>query len=218
MQFRDRHQAGELLGLAVSDLEPPNPVVLALPRGGLPVAVPVAAALGCDLDVLVVRKLGVPQQPEFAMGALGEGGVLIRNEDVINLASVDQESFDRVVASEARELERRLALYRSSGEPTNLTGMTAIIVDDGLATGSTALAAVAVLRERGPLEVWVAVPVAPTDTTRVLEREADRVVVLHRPRPFGAVGAWYSDFRQTTDAEVRNLLDSYGDPSASRED
>ena len=204
--------------MAVRDLEPPNPLVLALPRGGLPVAVPVAAALGCDLDVLVVRKLGVPQQPEFAMGALGEGRVLIRNEDVINLASVDQESFDTVVASEARELERRLALYRSSREPTDLTGMTAIIVDDGLATGSTALAAVAVLRERGPLEVWVAVPVAPKDTTRVLEREADRVVVLHQPRPFGAVGAWYSDFRQTTDAEVRNLLDSYRDPSASRED
>ncbi len=218
MRFKNRRQAGELLGLAVADLEPHNPLVLALPRGGVPVAIPVATALGCDLDVLVVRKLGVPHQPEFAMGALGEGGVLIRNEHVVSLASVDQESFDRVVASEARELERRLVLYRPSGESTDPAGMTAIIVDDGLATGSTARAAVAVLRERSPHEVWVAVPVAPTDTTRVIEGEADRVVVLQQPRSFGAVGAWYSDFTQTTDAEVRVLLDSYRDAPSRRED
>lgn len=208
MRFANRRQAGEILGAEVARLSPENPVVLALPRGGVPVALGVADALGCDLDVLVVRKLGVPYQPELAMGALGEGGVVVRNEDVIEIASISQPEFDRVVSRETFELDRRLAAYRHGAPPTDPSGKTAVIVDDGLATGSTARAAVAVMRAKGPAAVWLAVPVAPADTTRLLEREADRVVVVHQPRFFGAVGAWYDDFTQTTDSEVRDLLSS----------
>lgn len=208
MRFANRRQAGEILGAEVARLSPENPVVLALPRGGVPVALGVADALGCDLDVLVVRKLGVPYQPELAMGALGEGGVVVRNEDVIEIASISQPEFDRVVSRETFELDRRLAAYRHGAPPTDPSGKTAVIVDDGLATGSTARAAVAVMRAKDPAAVWLAVPVAPADTTRLLEREADRVVVVHQPRFFGAVGAWYDDFTQTTDSEVRDLLSS----------
>lgn len=206
MRFGDRRQAGGLLGEALAELDPSNPVVLALPRGGVPVASPVADLLGCELDVLVVRKLGVPYQPELAMGALGEGAVVVRNEEVFRLVDVSLEQFETVVRREQDELQRRLDLYRQGRPAVDVAGRTAIIVDDGLATGSTARAAVAVVRERSPEEVWVAVPVAPTDTTRVLERQADRVVVLHTPRFFGAVGAWYDDFRQTSDDEVKELL------------
>ncbi len=206
MRFADRRQAGELLGEALAELSPSDPVVLALPRGGVPVAAPVADILQCRLDVLVVRKLGVPYQPELAMGALGEGGVVVRNEDVLEIAGVTPEQFDAVVSREEEELRRRLGLYRQGRSPVGVADMTAIIVDDGLATGSTARAAVAVLRERSPHQVWLAVPVAPADTKRALESEADRVVVLRTPRFFGAVGAWYRDFRQTTDDEVRDLL------------
>ncbi len=217
MRFPNRHQAGEQLGSLLRDLDPPDPVVLALPRGGVPVAVPVARALGCPLDVLVVRKIGVPGQPELAMGALGEGGVLVRNEGVVSLVGVSGASFDRVVEAEQQELDRRLDLYRL-GEPVDPARKTAILIDDGLATGSTARAAVAVLQERSPAAVWVAVPVAPSDTVEVLRQEADRVVTLDQPWPFGAVGAWYVDFRQITDAEVRDLLDSYGGNAPNRED
>ena len=206
MRFTDRRQAGALLGEAVARLGPVRPVVLGLPRGGVPVAAPVARALGCDLDVLVIRKLGVPHQPELAMGALGEGEVIVRNEEVLRLAGVSPAQFDEVVRREQVELSRRLGLYRPEAGPAEVTGKTAIVVDDGLATGATARAAVTVLRERSPHEVWVGVPVAPADTKEVLEREADRVLVLQTPRFFGAVGAWYDEFRQTTDDEVKSLL------------
>lgn len=206
MRFADRRSAGVVLGEAVAEATPVDPLVLALPRGGVPVAFEVAAALDCDLDLLVVRKVGVPFQPELAMGAVAEGGVVIRNEEVLRLTGVDQAAFDRVVEAETSELERRIAAYRKAGDHIDPVGRTAIVVDDGLATGSTALAGIEALRVRGAAAVWLAVPVAPRDTTRMIEGHADRVIVFHQPRYFGAVGAWYRDFRQTTDDEVRNLL------------
>jgi putative phosphoribosyl transferase len=206
MRFADRLTAGEALGEVLVELAPPDPLVLALPRGGVPVGSEVARALGCDLDVLVVRKLGVPFQPELAMGAVAEGGVVIRNDEMVSFASIDEEAFRRVEAVERREMERRLSSYREVAEAIDPSERTAVIVDDGLATGSTAMAGVTALRARHAAEVWVAVPVAPRDTTQMLGREADRVVVLSQPRYFGAVGAWYRDFGQTTDEEVRALL------------
>lgn len=193
---------GERLGA----VGPTNPLVLALPRGGVPVGFEVARSLGCDLDVLVVRKVGVPFQPELAMGAVAEGDVVVRNDDVIRLTGVDEKSFGKVVERETREMNRRIERYRSAATAIDPAGMTAIIVDDGLATGSTAMAGVEALRARDAAEVWVAVPVAPRDTARLLEGEADRVVVVHLPLHFGAVGAWYHDFTQTGDDEVRELL------------
>lgn len=206
MSFADRHSAGEELGRAVARLDPQEPVVLGLPRGGVPVAYEVARVLGCPMDVLVVRKIGVPLQPELAMGSVGEGGVVVRNEEVIRLARVDDEAFERVLESERRELESRLGMYRSEAPPIDVEGRTVVVVDDGLATGSTARAGLQVVKERDPREVWLAVPVAPADTAGDMESLADRVVTLQTPRRFGAVGAWYRDFSQTSDQEVRSLL------------
>lgn len=206
MAFEDRRSAGRELGAAVAASEPADPVVLGLPRGGIPVAYEVAEELGCPLDVLVVRKLGLPYQRELAMGSVGEGGVVVRNEDVIRIADVDDAVFDRVLQKEEQELEERLRSYRSEAGPVDIAGRTAIVVDDGLATGSTARAAIQVLRKRDTGEVWLAVPVAPGDTVEMMEQIADRVVILEIPRHFGAVGAWYRDFSQTSDEEVRSLL------------
>lgn len=182
-------------------------MVFALPRGGVPVAYEVARALGCLLDVLVVRKLGVPRQRELAMGAIAEGGVVVRNEDVIGLAGVSEEEFESVVKVENLELEKRLASYRAKALPVSPEGRTAIVVDDGLATGSTALAGVQVLLRKGAAAVWLAVPVAPSGSLGDLEALTDSLVVLSRPRGFGAVGAWYRDFTQTSDEEVGALLE-----------
>lgn len=206
MRFDDRLQAGELLGAEVAVLAPEDPVVYALPRGGVPVAFEVARALVCPLDVLVVRKIGVPFQPELAMGAIAEGDVVVRNEDVIEVARIDEDDFAAVVRSERGELEDRAAAYRTEADPISPQGHTAVVVDDGLATGSTALAAVRVLREKGAKSVWLAVPVAPRSPFEELEALADRIVVLHRPWNFGAVGVWYDDFSQTSDDQVRDLL------------
>lgn len=212
-RFTDRSEAGRALGEALVSLEPDNPLILALPRGGVPVGFEVAHRLGWPLDVLVVRKLGVPFQPELAMGAISEGGTVIRNEEIIAVAGVDEWVFDQVVAQETAELDRRVGYYRRSVPGLDPAGTTAIITDDGLATGSTARAGIGVARARGAARVWVAVPVAPAETARAMEDLADRVVVLERPRFFGAVGAWYRDFSQTSDEEVRSLLSDarYGD-------
>jgi len=207
MRYRDRRHAGALLGARVADLHPIDPVVLALPRGGVPVAYEVARALDCPLDVLVVRKLGVPRQRELAMGAIAEGGVVVRNEDVIGLAGVSEEEFESVVKVKTLELETRLASYRAKALPVSPEGRTAIVVDDGLATGSTALAGVQVLLRKGAAAVWLAVPVAPPGSLGDLEALTDSLVVLSRPRGFGAVGAWYRDFTQTSDEEVGALLE-----------
>ena len=206
MRYRDRRHAGALLGAEIAELHPREPVVFALPRGGVPVAYEVARALDCPLDVLVVRKLGVPRQPELAMGAIAEGGVVVRNEDVIDVAGVSDEEFESVVATETLELDRRLDSYREKALPVSPVGRTGIVVDDGLATGSTALAGVQVLLRMGAAAVWLAVPVAPPGSLTDLEALTDRFVVLSRPKGFGAVGAWYWDFTQTSDEEVGILL------------
>ncbi|MEA1901924.1 MAG: phosphoribosyltransferase family protein [Actinomycetota bacterium] len=206
MQFQNRRAAGKELGRAVAELAPIDPVVLALPRGGMPVGFEVAAALGCELDVLVVRKVGVPSQRELAMGAVAEHDVVIRNEEVLALAGVSEEAFLAGVERERLELARRLEMYRGTAEAVKVVGRTAVIVDDGLATGSTAEAGIEALRHLGAGAVWVAVPVAPRDTSLRLGRIVDRLVVLSQPRYFQAVGAWYGDFRQTSDEEVETLL------------
>ena len=195
-----------LLGRAVAELAPVDPLVGALPRGGVPIGFEVARALSCDLDVLVVRKVGVPFQTELAMGAVGEKGVVIRNPEVMAMAHISESVFDTVVAAERAELEARVGIYRQVAGPIDPAGRTVIITDDGLATGSTALAAIDVARTAGALQVWVAVPVAPADSIARVASEADQLVVLHRPHRFMAVGAWYRDFSQTTNEEVRDLL------------
>lgn len=205
--YRDRRHAGAVLGERLVAEAPTSPLVLALPRGGVPVGYEVAQALDCPLDVLLVRKVGVPQQPELAMGAVAEGEVVIRNESILRVAAVSEERFRSEVERARRELERRAVVLRDTRPPVVLEeGDTVLIVDDGLATGATAMAAVEAIRQRGAGQVWVCVPVAPPDTTREFEKIADRVVVLQQPRQFMAVGAWYRDFGQTDDEEVRALL------------
>jgi putative phosphoribosyl transferase len=179
---------------------------MALPRGGVPVGFEVALALGCELDVLVVRKVGVPFHPELAMGAVAEGEVVIKNQAIMASVGIDDEMFETRATMERGELEARLSRYREAAPAIDPANRTAVVVDDGLATGSTALAAIAVLRARGAKGVWLAVPVAPADTIHVMERHADRVIVLEQPRRFMAVGAWYRDFSPTADDEVVDLL------------
>ena len=206
MRFANRREAGVSLGRAVAVHQPRYPLIAALPRGGVPVGFEVAETLGCELDVLVVRKVGVPFHPELAMGAVAEGDVIIRNDEIIDRVGIDDETFDARAESEKSELEARLARYREAVPAIDPAGRTVIVVDDGLATGSTALAAMKVLRARGALGVWLAAPVAPADSVPVMEGVADRVIVLERPRRFMAVGAWYRDFSPTPDAEVVELL------------
>lgn len=207
MRFADRRAAGVILGRAVADEEPADPMVAALPRGGVPIGYEVARALGCDLDVLVVRKVGVPFHLELAMGAVAEGGVVTRNQSVIEaVGGIDERSFLSSADAERAELDRRLRIYREAAPAIDPRDRTVVVVDDGLATGSTALAAIEVLRERGASEVWLAVPVAPPEVIPTVEAVADRVIVLEQPKRFIAVGAWYRDFSQTMDAEVVELL------------
>ena len=207
MRFRNRAEAGRILaeslhGYAGRD----DVVVLGLPRGGVPVAAEVAAALGAPLDVLVVRKVGVPGHEELAMGAVASGGVLVLDEALIETLGIDRPVIEEVVERELVELERREAAYRGERAPPALAGKTVVLVDDGLATGSTMRAAVRAVRAREPARIVVAVPVAAAETCRELEREADEVVCAATPRSFRAVGLWYDDFRPTSDDEVRKLL------------
>lgn len=199
--FRDRRDAGAALAAALRGRQ--DVVVLGLPRGGVPVAAVVADALGAPLDVVVVRKLGVPSQPELAMGAVGEGGVVVRSEQVLRRAGVDPASFTEVLARERSEVERRVARLRPDRPRAPVAGRTAVVVDDGLATGSTARAACAVLRAAGAARIVLAVPVAPAG---VAVDEADELVVVRSPDPFGAVGRWYADFTATSEQEVADLL------------
>lgn len=170
-------------------------------------AAEVASLLDSPLDVLVVRKVGLPGQPELAMGAVAEGEVVIRNAEVLRIASVSDEEFEKGVQSSRVELAARVADFRGSAPPVEISGHTAVIVDDGLATGSTARAAIEVCRHRGAAQVWVAVPVSPRDIRPDFERLSDCFITLHEPRWFHAVGAWYDDFTQTSTAEVRSILD-----------
>lgn len=206
MRFSDRRDAGRRLGEAVVDLGPQDPVVYALPRGGVPVGFEVAEALGCPLDILIVRKLGVPHQPELAMGAIAEDGVVVRNSEVLAAAMLDEDDFALVVEYESGVLAEKVDSLRSGNAPIPPAGHTAIVVDDGLATGSTALAATSVLRRQGAASVWLAVPVAPGSSLGSVERAVDELVILSRPSHFVSVSVWYRDFTQTDDAEVRELL------------
>lgn len=206
--FSDRHEAGRQLASQLGDYQGrEDVVVLGLPRGGVPVAYEVASALNAPLDVFLVRKLGVPGHPELAMGAIASGGVRVLNDDVIGWYGLPESEIDRVAADEQEELARREREYRREQTPLDLRGRTVLLVDDGLATGSTMKAAVKAVRTLEPARIVVAVPVGATDTCRELRELADEVVCAHTPEPFSAVGLWYRDFSQTTDDEVRELLE-----------
>lgn len=210
-RFRDRREAGRVLADQLRHLKgEPGLLVLALPRGGVPVASEVAAALDAPMDVFLVRKLGVPGHPELAMGAIGSGGVRVLNEDVLAMLRVAPEVIDDVARREEMELERREREYRGTRPEPEIRGRTVVLVDDGLATGSTMRAAVEAIRGAAPARLVVAVPVGARETCEELRREADEVVCARTPEPFQAVGLWYRDFDQTTDAEVRALLEPHG--------
>src|SRR6266545_1504241 len=206
--FRDRTEAGEVLADQLRHYAGRDDVVvLALPRGGVPVAYEVAVAIGAPLDVFVVRKLGVPWHEELAMGAIASGGVQVLDHDLIRSARVSESDLRRVIATEEAELERREIRYRGARNFPDVGGKTVILVDDGLATGSTMRAAVMALRLRKPAKIIVAVPVAASETCASFRDITDRTVCATTPEPFHAVGLWYEDFSQTTDEEVHELLD-----------
>ncbi len=208
MPFTDRRDAGIRLARAVAALELHRPVVLALPRGGVPVGFEVARTIGAPLDVLIVRKLGCPGQPELGLGAIGEDGVELRNPDLVRQARVSDEQLAEIARRERRELDRRLRHYRRGRAGVALAGASVVLVDDGLATGFTARAGIEVVRRRGAARVVLAVPVAPAETVADLRGVADEVVCLETPPGFVAIGACYRDFAQTSDAEVVALLDA----------
>jgi putative phosphoribosyl transferase len=208
MTFRDRDDAGRQLAEALAGYAETKPVILALPRGGVPVAAVVAAALGAPLDLLLVRKIGTPRQPELAMGAVVDGGepITVRNREVIELAGVTPEAFKAARDRELAEIERRRERYLAGREPTAVAGRVVIVIDDGIATGATVRAGLQSLRRRKPKAIVLAVPVAPPSTLEALRREADDIVCLEAHEPFGAIGVFYADFRQLRDEEVVELL------------
>jgi predicted phosphoribosyltransferase len=206
--FENRQTAGAELATRLNAYKDRKDViVLGLPRGGVPVAYEIATALGAPLDVFLVRKLGVPGHPELAMGAIASGGVRVLNDEVIGWYGLPQSAIDQVASAEQVELTRREGEYRRGQPPLDARGRTVILVDDGLATGSTMKAAVQAVRKLGPDRVVVAVPVGAPDTCRAFAHIADEVVCARMPEPFSAVGLWYRDFDQTTDDEVRDLLE-----------
>jgi putative phosphoribosyl transferase len=207
-RFRDRRDAGRRLAVELRKYSGREDViVLALPRGGVPVGFEIANALQVPLDVFVVRKLGLPWHEELAMGALASGGVRVLDEDLIRVARVSREDIDRVTAAEQAELERRERRYRGDRPFPDVSNKTVILVDDGLATGSTMRAGVSALRKENPARIIVAVPVAAPETCNAFRDIADDIVCAETPEPFMAVGLWYEDFSQTTDDEVHELLE-----------
>lgn len=205
--FHDRTEAGQLLAEKLRAYEQhPDAIVLALPRGGLPVAYEVAISLALPLDVFVVRKLGVPGYRELAMGAIASGGVRVLNEDVLHALPDAAAMVAQVTEQETQELERREHEYRADRPPPEVGGRVVILIDDGLATGATMLAAIAALRKKAPAKIVVAVPVCPPETLQEVERVADEMVTLFAPDWFRGVGQFYEDFAQTSDEEVRVLL------------
>ena len=207
LPFADRTEAGASLAKRLLHLRGRDDVrVLALPRGGVPVAAEVASVLNAPLDVLVVRKLGVPGHEEFAMGAIASGGTQVLNAKVTEALQIPAETIAQVVERERNELARRERLYRGDRPPLSLVGRVVVLVDDGLATGLTMLAAVGAVRPQQPARVVVAVPVAAESSCEALRAEADEVVCVHTPEPFRCVGMWYQDFSKTSDEEVRALL------------
>lgn len=207
MPFRDRKEAGEKLAAALTRFRNKDCIVLALPRGGVPVAAEVARALGAPLDILLVRKIGAPNAPEFAIGAVVDGGapIVVRNEHAAGAASEAQ--FRAICARELAEIERRRKLYRGNRPAPDPKGRTVIVVDDGLATGSTMRAALQATRQRGPKTLVMAVPVAPPEALAELRDAADEIVCLESPADFGAVGYYYDDFRQLSDGDVIAVLE-----------
>ncbi|MDO8396943.1 MAG: phosphoribosyltransferase [Bradyrhizobium sp.] len=208
MTFRDRSNAGRRLAMALSAYKGRNAVVLALPRGGVPVAAEVAEALDAPLDLILVRKIGVPSQPELAMGAVVDGAapIIVRNQDVIELSGTTADEFEAVCAKELAEIERRRKLYLGERTRAPITGQVTIVVDDGIATGATTRAALKAIRNRKPKELVLAVPVAPPDTIERLRGEVDALICLETPESFGAIGYFYQDFRQVSDEEVVRIL------------
>jgi len=212
VRFADRRDAGRRLAERLARYASRDDVVvLGLPRGGMPVAAEVAAALDAPLDVFVVRKLGVPGHEELAMGAIASGGVRVLNDDVVRAIGIPADELDAVTARERRTLEEREHSYRGEAAPVDVSDRTAILVDDGLATGATMRAAVRALRGLGAAAIAVAVPTAPRETCEALAREVDDVVCATTPEPFTAVGIWYQDFRPVSDDEVRELLNGRAD-------
>jgi len=206
-RFRNRNEAGRLLAEKLTAYANRSDVlVLALPRGGVPVAYEVARRLGAPLDVFLVRKLGVPGYEELAMGAVATGGVRVLNDEIVRGLGISEHEIDAAAARELQELARRQRLYRGDRPLPDIAGRTVILVDDGLATGATMRAAIAAVRQQQPARIVIAVPTASPDTCEALKAEADDVVCAMTPEPFLAVGHWYEDFTQTTDDEVRELL------------
>ena len=204
MSFANRTEAGRKLARALSKYKNRQPVILALPRGGVPVAAEVAAALDAPLDLVLVRKIGVPSQPELAMGAVVDGAnaIVVRNEDILRMVGIDEAEFKAVCEAELAEIERRRARYVGRREHTEIAGRTAIVIDDGIATGATMRAALRAVRTRNPKRLVLAIPVAPTDTLAALRTEVDDLVCLEDYDSFGAIGFFYRDFRQISDEEV----------------
>lgn len=207
MRFEDRSDAGRRLAERLASFaNRPDLIVLALPRGGVPVAYQIALALHAPLDVWVVRKLGAPHQPELAIGAIAPGGVQVLDSELIRHLGIPQEELNHIAARELAELDRRLAVYRGDLPPVDVHGKTVLLVDDGLATGASMRAAIASLRPLQPARIIVAVPVADSGVCHRLAQHADEIVCLSTPPHLEAVGQWYEDFSQTTDDEVRDLL------------
>lgn len=208
MSFKDRSEAGRQLAAALSGYREARPVVLALPRGGLPVAKPVAEALHAPLDLVLVRKIGVPMQPELAMGAIVDGPkpLVVRNEDVIRSTGVTESGFRSVMAAESKELARRRTAYLGARPRVDVAGRTVIIVDDGVATGATTRAALRAVRQRSAAHVVLAVPVAPSDTLDEMWNEADDIACLESHPAFASISAYYDVFDQLSDAEVKKIL------------
>jgi putative phosphoribosyl transferase len=207
-RFEDRRHAGQELGKELVHLHNSRPVVVGLPRGGVEVAYEVARALAAPLDVIVVRKVGVPGQPELAMGAVGEGGAGVVNERIVRIAGVTPAEYSHVETRERAEVEQRADRFRPSERRVPLAGRTVIVVDDGIATGATARAALQVARAQGASRVVLAVPVGAAETLDELAADADELVTVLRPSDLGSVGSWYRDFDQVSDEEVRRLLSS----------
>ena len=206
--FTDRRQAGKKLADKLKKYKSnENIVVLGLPRGGIPVAYEVAEGLNAHLDVFVVRKLGVPSHPELAMGAIASGGVRVTNDNVVNQAGVTEEQIEEVVQKEKQELEKREKLYRGSRPDIDLEGKTVILVDDGMATGASMRAALKALKIHNPQKVIIAVPTAPKESCEEFQSKVDEMICLQTPMPFWGVGGSYQDFSQTTNQEVREILE-----------
>lgn len=207
MNYSDRYQAGDVLADSLHEyVQRTDVIVLALPRGGVPVAYEIARKLSLVLDIFIVRKLGVPGHEELAMGAIAAGGVVVLNEDVVNVLHIKKGAVDKILQAEKEELIRREFVYRGSKPFPELTGKTIILVDDGIATGSTMRAAITALKQKNPAKIVLAAPVAARSTCEELAPLVDRIICPLRPVSFKAVGLWYNDFSQTTDDEVIHLL------------